>query len=256
MKHLRSVLTCIVTVGFCLPALAETASTGGAANLMDSTSFDNSFGKLPTNITSDALTFNAKNRVFAYQGNVQVTQGDMRLTAKTLEGTYSEKNELLKLVAKGDVFISKQDIQATGQIASYDAVASIVTLTENPLLQQKESILRADKIKIFLNENRSQAEGDVRVTFVNTKDGAPGLAPAAHPAVTPAVTPAPQPTKPAAPPAVTPKAETTIPTTTKRASPTPTPTKTTKKSKLKTKIKTKLKQTKQTPTPTPKTSKK
>ena len=252
MKHLRSVLTCIVTVGFCLPALAETASTGGAANLMDSTSFDNSFGKLPTNITSDALTFNAKNRVFAYQGNVQVTQGDMRLTAKTLEGTYSEKNELLKLVAKGDVFISKQDIQATGQIASYDAVASIVTLTENPLLQQKESILRADKIKIFLNENRSQAEGDVRVTFVNSKDGAPGLAPAAHPAVTPA----PQPTKPAAPPAVTPKAETTIPTTTKRASPTPTPTKTTKKSKLKTKIKTKLKQTKQTPTPTPKTSKK
>ena len=252
MKHLRSVLTCIVTVGLCLPALAETASSGGAANLMDSTSFDNSFGKLPTNITSDALTFNAKNRVFAYQGNVQVTQGDMRLTAKTLEGTYSEKNELLKLVAKGDVFISKQDIQATGQIASYDAVASIVTLTENPLLQQKESILRADKIKIFLNENRSQAEGDVRVTFVNTKDGAPGLAPAAHPAVTPA----PQPTTPAALPAVTPKAEKTIATPTKRASPTPTPTKTTKKSKLKTKIKTKLKQAKQTPTPTPKTSKK
>lgn len=252
MKHLRSVLTCIVTVGLCLPALAETASTGGAANLMDSTSFDNSFGKLPTNITSDALTFNAKNRVFAYQGNVQVTQGDMRLTAKTLEGTYSEKNELLKLVAKGDVFISKQDIQATGQIASYDAVASIVTLTENPLLQQKESILRADKIKIFLNENRSQAEGDVRVTFVNTKDGAPGLPPAAHPAVTPA----PQPTTPPVPPAVTPKAETTIATPTKRASPTPTPTKTTKKSKLKSKIKTKLKQAKQTPTPTPKTSKK
>jgi lipopolysaccharide export system protein LptA len=219
---------------------------------MDSTSFDNSFGKLPTNITSDALTFNAKNRVFAYQGNVQVTQGDMRLTAKTLEGTYSEKNELLKLVAKGDVFISKQDIQATGQIASYDAVASIVTLTENPLLQQKESILRADKIKIFLNENRSQAEGDVRVTFVNTKDGAPGLPPAAHPAVTPA----PQPTTPPVPPAVTPKAETTIATPTKRASPTPTPTKTTKKSKLKSKIKTKLKQAKQTPTPTPKTSKK
>jgi lipopolysaccharide export system protein LptA len=252
MKHLRSVLTCIFTVGLCLPALAETASTGGAANLMDSTSFDNSFGKLPTNITSDALTFNAKNRVFAYQGNVQVTQGDMRLTAKTLEGTYSEKNELLKLVAKGDVFISKQDIQATGQIASYDAVASIVTLTENPLLQQKESILRADKIKIFLNENRSQAEGDVRVTFVNTKDGAPGLAPAAHPAVTPA----PQPTTPAAPPAVTPKAETAIATPTKRASPTPTPTKTTKKSKLKTKIKTKLNQAKQTPTPTPKARKK
>ena len=252
MKHLRSVLTCIVTVGLCLPALAETASTGGAANLMDSTSFDNSFGKLPTNITSDALTFNAKNRVFAYQGNVQVTQGDMRLTSKTLEGTYSEKNELLKLVAKGDVFISKQDIQATGQIASYDAVASIVTLTENPQLQQKESILRADKIKIFLNENRSQAEGDVRVTFVNTKDGAPGLAPAANPAGTPS----PQPTTSAAAPAVTPKAETTVGSPTKAPSPTPNTSKAATRAKVKTKIKTKLKQAKQTPTPTPKASKK
>lgn len=242
MKYLRTVLTFIIAIAFCLPVLAENAPTGGTTNLMDPKAFDNSFGKLPTNITSDSLTFNAKNRVFAYQGNVQVTQGDMRLTSKTLEGSYSEKNELIKLVAKGDVFILKQDIQATGQIASYDAVASIVTLTENPQLQQKESILRADKIKIFLNENRSQAEGDVRVTFVNTKDGAPGLAPAAHPAATPA----PQqgaPTPAAA--AVTPKAEATIIATSSETTPAaPTP------------AKTKKKQPKKASTPKPKTKKK
>ena len=252
MKHLRTAFTCICALAFCSPVFAENGPTSGSANLMDSKAFDNSFGKLPTNITSDSLTFNAKNRVFAYQGNVQVTQGDMRLTSKTLEGTYSEKNELLKLVAKGDVFIAKQDIQATGQIASYDAVASIVTLTENPQLQQKESILRADKIKIFLNENRSQAEGDVRVTFVNTKDGAPGLAPAANPAGTPS----PQPTTSAAAPAVTPKAETTVGSPTKAPSPTPNTSKAATRAKVKTKIKTKLKQAKQTPTPTPKASKK
>lgn len=252
MRHLRTALTYTIALAFCQLAAAENAPTGGVSNLMDSQAFDKSFGKLPTNITSDSLTFNAKNRVFAYQGNVQVTQGDMRLTSKTLEGTYSEKNELLKLVARGDVFISKQDIQATGQIASYDAVASIVTLTENPQLQQKESILRADKIKIFLNENRSQAEGDVRVTFVNTKDGAPGLAPAANPAVTPA----PQPTTPAAPPAITPKAEATVATPTKTPSPKPTTSKAATKSKVKAKIKAKVKQAKQTPTPTPKASKK
>lgn len=168
-----------------LAAFAQSAQTSSATNVLDSKAFDSSFGKLPTNITSDSLAFNAKERLFSYQGNVQVTQGDMRLTSKTLDGTYNEKNELQKLVAKGDVIITKQDIQATGQIASYDAVASIVTLTENPQLQQQESILRADKIKIFLNENRSQAEGDVRVTFVNTKDGAPGLAAAANPMGTP-----------------------------------------------------------------------
>ena len=243
MKHLRITLTCVFALTTNLPAFAQNAPTSGSANLMDSKAFDNSFGKLPTNITSDSLTFNAKNRVFAYQGNVQVTQGDMRLTSKTLEGTYSEKNELLKLVAKGDVFISKQDIQATGQIAAYDAVASIVTLTENPQLQQKESILRADKIKIFLNENRSQAEGDVRVTFVNTNDGAPGLAPAANPAPTPALTPAPQQ-----------NAATVAATATPQAASTPTA-KPTKKAASTTSTTKKKKPTK-TPTPQPKNKKK
>lgn len=223
-------------------AWAQNESTSAVPNLMDSKAFDSSFGKLPTNITSDSLTFNAKNRVFAYQGNVQVTQGDMRLTSKTLEGTYNEKNELQKLVAKGDVLITKQDIQATGQIASYDAVASIVTLTENPQLQQQESILRADKIKIFLNENRSQAEGDVRVTFVNTKDGGPSLA-----AANPVATPVPQPTKPS----VTQGAQGST-AVTAAAAPTPTPTPAAKKTappKKKAKVKAKA-------TPKPKATKK
>jgi len=195
----RALLPLTVMIGIALArcgvATAETPKTGSSTTgLFDQRAFDDGFGKLPTNISSDSLTFNAKSRIFAYQGNVVVTQGDMRLTAKTLEGTYNEQNQLQKLIAKGDVFISKQDIEATGQVASYDAVSSIVTLTDNPQLQQKESILRADRIKIFLNENRSQAEGDVRVTFVNTKGG--GLKPAESVATNPAAgkpTPAPSP---------------------------------------------------------------
>lgn len=205
-------------------SFAQSGTTSTAPSILDPKAFDSSFGKLPTNITSDALTFNAKDRVFAYQGNVQVTQGDMRLTSKTLEGTYNDKNELQKLVAKGDVLITKQDIQATGQIASYDAVAAIVTLTDNPQLQQKESILRADKIKIFLNENRSQAEGDVRVTFVNTKDGAPGLAVAANPVATPAPQPTVAPT-PKSATTPTPVAPTQTPKPKKQTTPQPKATK-------------------------------
>ena len=222
MRHRITALTCLLTLTSSV--YAQNNPSGSVSNLMDSKGFDDSFGKLPTNITSDSLAFNAKDRIFAYTGNVQVTQGDMRLTSKTLEGTYSEKNELLKLVAKGDVFIAKQDIQATGQIASYDAVAAIVTLTDNPQLQQKESILRADKIKIFLNENRSQAEGDVRVTFVNSKDGNPGLPslnpvapqPSAAPAAAVATpTPAPKATSTAVPSKKAASAK-------KKATPTPT----------------------------------
>jgi lipopolysaccharide export system protein LptA len=150
---------------------AETKPDKSPTSMLDEAAFDSSFSKLPTNITSDTLTLNAKTRIFVYQGNVTVLQGDMKLTSKTLEGSYSDKNQIQKLVAKGDVEITKQDIHATSQLAFYDAAEATITLTDNPQLQQGESMLTADRIKVFLNENRSQAEGAVRVTLVQQKGG-------------------------------------------------------------------------------------
>ena len=141
-------------------------------SVFDQQAYGDDFSKLPTKITSDALSLNAKQRIFIYKGNVTVEQGDMRLISKTLEGSYGEDNRIQKLIAKGDVKITKQDIEATGQQALYDALAETMTLSDNPELKQGESILTADKIKVFLRENRSQAEGAVRVTLVKNKDSA------------------------------------------------------------------------------------
>lgn len=162
-------------------------------SLLDQKAFDNTFGKLPTTITSDSLSINAKQRIFTYKGNVLVTQGDLLMKSKIIEGSYNESNQIQKLVAKGDVVISKQEIKATSQQAIYDATTAIVTLTDNPQLQQQGTVLIADRIKIFLNENRSQAEGSVRVTVVNINDQGGSekkpLAVVATPVATPVVTP-------------------------------------------------------------------
>ncbi len=180
------------------PALAQEQASGSSIDKLSSNSLfdqklqDDSFGKAPTHIKSESLSINAKDRIFTYRGNVEVTQGDMTLTAKTIDGLYTEQNQISKLVAKGDVVIIKQDIKATAQQAIYDATSSVVTLTDNPQLQQKESILIADRIKVFLKENRSQAEGSVRVTVVNDKDGGPSASkPAASQTAAPAVSPTP-----------------------------------------------------------------
>lgn len=140
--------------------------------------------KAPTHITSDELTVHNEERVFVYSGNVTVDQGDLKITSKTLEGTYSEQNEIQKLVAKGDVLILKGDIRANSQQALYDAATDTLTLIDNPQVQQGDSILAADKIKIYLKDNRSQAEGQVRVTFVN-KSQTPTPRPAAGLGATP-----------------------------------------------------------------------
>ncbi len=138
--------------------------------LGDTASIQNDFGKLPTTITAESLTLKTKERQFSYKGNVHVSQGEMHLTCKEIDGTYSDKNEITSIQALGDVKITKQDMEATSQRALYNAVASSVQLTDNPQLKQGESILTADTITIFLAENRSSAEGNVRVTFVKQEE--------------------------------------------------------------------------------------
>ncbi|MCO6430763.1 MAG: hypothetical protein J5J00_07870 [Deltaproteobacteria bacterium] len=129
------------------------------------------FSDLPTFIKSDNLTLKSEERLFIYSGQVEVKQGDMILNSDTLEGRYSKDNKIEQLVAKDNVIIVKGDgIRANSQRAVYDAATETVTLTESPELQQNGSVLTADTIKIFLKDNRSTAEGAVRVKLEKEKE--------------------------------------------------------------------------------------
>ena len=129
--------------------------------------FQQSAGKLPTFVKSDHLSLKSDARTFTYSGNVEITQGDMKLTSETMDGNYDENNKIKQLIAKGNVLITKgPQIKATGQRAIYDADTDTVVLTENPELQQDGSILSADRIRVYLSENRSVAEGTVRVKLI------------------------------------------------------------------------------------------
>lgn len=138
-----------------------------AAESSASTSLAPDFENQPTHIKADTLVLHSDTRKFEYSGNVEVQHGDMTLTSRTLHGTYSAQNEIEELVATGDVVIVKgESMRGTSQRATYDAATQIVTLTENPLLEQEGSTLAADVVKMFLAEDRSSAEGNVQVKLV------------------------------------------------------------------------------------------
>lgn len=127
--------------------------------------------KGPLDIKSDTLELNSKDRIFTYKGNVELTRDDMRVTAKKLEGRYDQENRMETVVCIGDVVITKgPSIKATSNRALYKVAASIVELTEGPELYRDGNILVADKVTIFLNEERSEAEGNVRVKVTKTND--------------------------------------------------------------------------------------
>lgn len=128
-------------------------------------------GGEPTFIKSDKLHLKGNSRFFVYTGNVEVKQEDLLLTCSELEGEYNENNEITSLTAKKNVVIHKGDnIRARSEHAVYRAKDDSLVLTENPEVDQQGSILTADTITIFLSENRSQAEGNVRAKLDSASD--------------------------------------------------------------------------------------
>lgn len=127
----------------------------------------------PTFINSDSLTLKSAERIFEYSGKVEVKHGDLTLNSDNLLGHYDEKNQITDMIAKSNVLITKgEKIRATSQKAVYDKASDTLTLTENPQVEQEGSLLNADVIKILLKENRSIAEGSVRVKLLSEGDEA------------------------------------------------------------------------------------
>lgn len=141
-----------------------------AATNDPSTKWDNlSSTELPTTITSDSMTLKSKEQTFVYSGNVVLKKGDFTMTSKKLEGRYNDDQGIEELRAFDDVHITKgETIKARSNKAVYDKSSETMILTDNPEITEDQSILTADIVTIYLTENRSLAEGNVRVKLIQT----------------------------------------------------------------------------------------
>ncbi len=125
-----------------------------------------------------AMTFrlDAKNRNFTYEGNVQVWQDDILITSDLMHGTYDQNNKIEVITCEKNVVITRGDyLRASANRAVYRVAANTVELTESPELLNRGNALTADKVKLYLDEDRSEAEGDVRVKLIeNSEPGKEG----------------------------------------------------------------------------------
>jgi len=169
MKILAIILLAIgITNPLVLSAEQKSASSAEGLGTVD-------FGGAPTFITSETLTLLTQKRLLEYEGNVEVIHADLNLKCDLLQVIYDENNQIEELIALRNVFITKgPNIRARGERAVYEQADETLTLTENPELQQDGSVLTADRIRIFLAEDRSVAEGEVRVKLIRKDEGAAG----------------------------------------------------------------------------------
>jgi lipopolysaccharide transport protein LptA len=127
--------------------------------------------KAPVYIKSDSLSLDSKARVFTYKGNVEIRRSDLTITADTVVGKYDEKNELQIVVCQGNVVVTRgETLRTIANKAVYRVSAATIVLTESPELMREGNILAADRITVYVDEDRSEADGNVRVKVVNAED--------------------------------------------------------------------------------------
>jgi lipopolysaccharide transport protein LptA len=124
-------------------------------------------GKLPTYIKSQSLTLDSNTRVFTYVGEVEVKRADLTINCDKLEGRYDQSNQITELIALKNVVITRaESMRAIGERATYQRQSETIILSENPEIQEAGSILSADTVTLYLKENRSSADGNVRVKLI------------------------------------------------------------------------------------------
>jgi lipopolysaccharide export system protein LptA len=135
----------------------------------------------PMDISSEKFT--ARNtpsgKEASFDGNVKVKQGDVTLTCNQLVLVYDEKvgaktgegrakklpkglenaSQIKSITASGNVKVVQNERMAVAGKALYDNAKRTITLTQAPRLWQGADVMVADKIIIYLDENRVVSQG-------------------------------------------------------------------------------------------------
>jgi len=114
-------------------------------------------------VTADSLSVDQDTGSAVFVGNVVVMQGDLLLSAGTVEVIYAtETNEISRLnAAEGVTFVTAT--QATeSQNAQYDITTGLLTLSGDVLLTQGASAISAQTMVINVADGTATMEGRVR----------------------------------------------------------------------------------------------
>jgi len=131
---------------------------------------DSAQSKEPLLIRSDSFQLDSKSRVFYYRDNVEVVKGDMTITSDVMIGKYDEKNQLKEMICENNVVITRGDrLRTTSNRAVYDVVKDVIVLTEGPELNDRGNVLTADRVTLYVKEDRSEADGHVRVKVIKSE---------------------------------------------------------------------------------------
>lgn len=146
-------------------ALAWTLAAGAAAMMgalaVQAQVLTGHDSNAPVDFSADRIEVQDRADRVVVSGNVQVTQGNLRLTADRLTVAYSRAGgiEINRLDAMGGVVVTRANETARGDVAIYDLDRRIITMLGNVQLTQGANRLSGGRLLIDLRTNRSSVDG-------------------------------------------------------------------------------------------------
>lgn len=120
--------------------------------------------KAPIEVAADALSVDQSTGHAVFTGNVEISQGEMHLSATTVTIRYADQNQhrIQQMEADGAVTLVSGPDAAEADHAIYEVETGEITLTGDVLLSQGQNVMSAASVKVDLATGSARAEGRVR----------------------------------------------------------------------------------------------
>lgn len=120
----------------------------------------------PIEVAANALSVDQATGKAIFDGDVEITQGNMRLTAALVNVVYDEAGDgIAQLLASGGVNITSGKDSAEAETAEYDVESGVIRMAGNVALLQQGTKITAGKMDVNLNDNTAAFHGRVRTVL-------------------------------------------------------------------------------------------
>lgn len=127
----------------------------------------------PVEVTSETLSVSQSDGKAIFSGDVLVVQGEMRLSAPTVEVVYdTDGAAIARLHARGGVTLVSATDAAEAKSAVYTVATGEVVMTGEVLMTQGPSAISADRMVVDLKTGKARVDGRVK-TLINTGKSKP-----------------------------------------------------------------------------------
>jgi len=115
----------------------------------------------PVNYAADRIELQDKQKRVVLSGDVQIVQGDLRLTAQRTTVAYTDTGglKIQRIDATGGVVVTRGDERASGAAGVYDFNRKVIILSGGVALRRGTDTLNGGRLTIDLNTGLSSVDG-------------------------------------------------------------------------------------------------